>query len=549
MRLGSRGLQATFLVLLLLGGHAIAQPAAQPAAPAPAMGTIAGTATPSAAMSGSAPDAGGFDAGLTAQVLTSGLSFMAPRILDPVSVPQLTLWGLHGIAAIDPGLAVDERSGNLLLTQQDHVLLTLAVPPGTEPAPWAQATAQIMQMAWSVSAPLRAAGTLGLVQSFYDELFNHLDPYSRYVAPADADTDREHRTGDAGIGATLAWRGRALVVVSVLAGGPAAGAAIRPGEQLVSIDGQSLAGLDLDAVNARLAGQDGDDVVLGIRDWRGRRPILRSVTVTRASVPPETVFAGREGAVLTIRITGFAADTAARFLRELTLGMARRPAGLVIDLRGNRGGLLRQSVDAAGAVLADAIVSVTVGRDPQADHIFRAEGPDLTSGLPIVVLVDGRSASAAEIMAAALADQRRAVVVGSATLGKGLVQTIAPMPDGGELFVTWSRVLAPSGWPLQGLGVLPQVCTSLGEAALNQQLDDLARGQQDMEAALARHQAARAPIPPASVIALRNACPAAIGRDSDVTAARFLLDHELAYGTALAPAAAGATPPEIPATP
>ena len=82
----------------------------------------------------------------------------------------------------------------------------------------------------------------------------------------------------------------------------------------------------------------------------------------------------------------------------------------------------------------------------------------------MVVLVDGRSASAAEILAAALADQGRAVVVGSSTLGKGLVQTIAPLPDGGELFVTWSRVLAPLGWPIQGLGVLPQVCTSLGEA-------------------------------------------------------------------------------------
>ena len=92
-------------------------------------------------------------------------------------------------------------------------------------------------------------------------------------------------------------------------------------------------------------------------------------------------------------------------------------------------------------------------------------------------MVDGRSASAAEILAAALADQGRAVVVGSSTLGKGLVQTIGPLPDGGELLVTWSRVLAPLGWPIQGLGVLPQVCTSLGVDSLMRQLAELAHGQ------------------------------------------------------------------------
>ncbi len=116
-------------------------------------------------------------------------------------------------------------------------------------------------------------------------------------------------------------------------------------------------------------------------------------------------------------------------------------------------------------VLDHGVAVVTRGRDPQSNHIWSVQGGDLTGGIPIVVLVDGRTASAAEIMAAALADHGRAVVVGSATLGKGLVQTIAQLPDGGELFVTWSRVMAPLGWPLQGLGVMPQLCTSLGQAA------------------------------------------------------------------------------------
>ena len=150
-------------------------------------------------------------------------------------------------------------------------------------------------------------------------------------------------------------------------------------------------------------------------------------------------------------------------------------------------------------------------------------------------MVDGRTASAAEILAAALADRGRGVVIGSSTLGKGLVQTIAPLPDGGELFVTWSRVLAPRGWPIQGLGVLPQVCTSLGQDTLSWQLAALAQGRQTMAKALEAHRAARAPLPPAQILAIRNACPAAEGRESDLDTARLLIHDPAAYAAALLP--------------
>jgi carboxyl-terminal processing protease len=209
----------------------------------------------------------------------------------------------------------------------------------------------------------------------------------------------------------------------------------------------------------------------------------------------------------------------------------------VFDLRGNRGGLLRQAAATAETVLPHGLIATTQGRDPQSIHVFQANSQDLADGLPLVVLVDGRSASAAEILAAALSDERRAVVVGSSTLGKGLVQTVTPLPDGGELFITWSRVLAPRGWPIQGLGVLPEVCTSLGQDALDRQLDALAAGQQPMAPMLARHERARAPMPVSQILDIRNSCPAAEGRDSDLRAARFLITNPRAYETALLPPA------------
>jgi carboxyl-terminal processing protease len=151
----------------------------------------------------------------------------------------------------------------------------------------------------------------------------------------------------------------------------------------------------------------------------------------------------------------------------------------------------------------------------------------------VVVMVDGRSASAAEVVAAALADRGRGVVIGSSTLGKGLVQTITPLPDGGELFVTWSRILAPRGWPIQGLGVLPQVCTSLGQAVLDAQLAALAQGRQPMAEALQLHRAARAPLPSTQILAIRRYCPAAEGRESDLETAQWLIRDPAAYAAAL----------------
>jgi carboxyl-terminal processing protease len=153
----------------------------------------------------------------------------------------------------------------------------------------------------------------------------------------------------------------------------------------------------------------------------------------------------------------------------------------------------------------------------------------------MVVLVDGGTASAAEILAAALADRGRAVVVGSSTFGKGVVQTIDPLPDGGELFLTWSRILAPRYWPIQSLGVFPQICTSLGDAAVRRQLDALVDGRLELAQAIEAHRAARAPLSPDQIVAIRGRCPAADPREADVDLAEALVGTPASYAAALLP--------------
>ena len=475
-----------------------------------------------------------FEARLASGVYAAALGFMAPRILEQVPVPQLTIWGLRGLTALDPDLSIAVSGGALVLGQRDRILLARPLPQGDAPASWAAAAADLAAAAWLVSPATRHAGADGVIQSFFDELFNHLDPYSRYIGPVDAEEDRDRRTGQAGLGLTLARRGASVVVVEAVPDGPGAIAGIRVGDRIVAVDGEPARGGDLDAVADAISGEEGSPVSI---DWRGHDGRRHSSTLERATVPPETVFPERLGSVLLIRVTSFSRRTDQRFARGIDHALSGPTPieGIVLDLRGNRGGLLREAVTAADMLLPEGVVTITAGRDPEASRVWRSVGGTLARGIPLVVMVDGRTASAAEILAAALADRGRAVIVGSTTLGKGLVQTIAQLPNGGELFVTWSRVLAPLGWPLQGLGVLPQVCTSLGRRELDREFVDLAAGRQPMAAALALHRRARAPLPAAEVLAVRSACPAAEGRDLDLAAARFLIRNPAAYASALLP--------------
>jgi carboxyl-terminal processing protease len=505
------------LLLLLFGIPARAEPVA--------------TATP------------GWNPNIAAQVYLTALTFMAPRTLEPIALTQLTLWGLRGLTALDPALSVEARDGQLVLSSTGRVLGSVAVPTEDSAAAWVDATIALTSVAWNASAAVRKSGTAGILRGYFDELFNHLDPYSRYVPPSDAGDDRARRSGLAGAGITLIRSGNAVLVQSVIADGPAALAGIRAGDRIVAVDDQKLRGESATTVASWIAGPEDTIVEIEFRSRDGR---AHHVELLRAMVPPETIFFERVGDIQIIRITGFSRRTDARLANELQRSLAapHPPTGLILDLRGNRGGLLREAIAVADELLPAGIVATTAGRDPESSRVWRSGERQIGIDLPVVVIVDGRSASAAEILTAALADRGRAVVVGSVTLGKGLVQAIAPLPDGGELFLTWSRVLAPLGWPIQGLGVLPQVCTSLGQDALKRQLATLAEGSQPMAPAIARHRAARAPIPAAQALAIRDACPAAEGRETDLQVARYLLSHPAAYAAALLPptGSAGAAP-------
>ncbi|QDH25928.1 PDZ domain-containing protein [Neokomagataea tanensis] len=495
----------------------------------------------------------------TRDVLIAALRFLIPRTLESHSAHDFSVWGLDGLTAIDPSITIQEDPAPqphgasnteksapemaLSVLRGQTILFQRVIPAENNIQAWAALVADALHAGWHASEAIQQNGADALLQSFFDELFNHLDPYSRYLAPSFANNDRQKRVGhDGSIGVTLENSGHNVVISAINANGPAWEAGLDIGQRILSVDGHSTRSQPAEHIQTLLEGDTGTDVAL-VTSGSGRNH--NSVTLTRASVPPETVFLSHSGRYPVLKITSFSSETAeemSQYLSQLLppddditphKGHSHSIPGLILDLRGDRGGVVQQAVTTAALFLDHGIAVTTHGRYPQANHIWAVQGGDMTQGAPIVILVDGQTASASEILASALADHRRAVVVGSETLGKGLTQVIGQMPNGGELFVTWSRNQAPLGWPLQGLGVMPQICTSLGGTSLDDQIKALEHGHSLMENALHTARATRAPVSVSKILSIRNQCPAALGSDNDMEIAAAVLGSPQLYSTAL----------------
>jgi carboxyl-terminal processing protease len=265
-----------------------------------------------------------------------------------------------------------------------------------------------------------------------------------------------------------------------------------------------------------------------------------SLVLRRAHiVPPTVTYEINDGAAV-IRLSGFNQDTA-QSLGDILKTMARdarerRVKGAVLDLRANPGGLLDQAVAVADLFLRDGDIVSTLGRHPDSLQEFNASGVDLLDGLPITVLINGTSASAAEIVAAALQDRGRAVLVGTSTFGKGTVQTVMRLPNDGELTLTWARFHAPSGYTIDRLGVLPTICTSGASEDLDELVDALGKGMLKGVTDLARRRAANGPSA-AEQAFLQSVCPwqpEDRPYDVELEVAKRLLRHPALYAGALA---------------
>lgn len=298
-----------------------------------------------------------------------------------------------------------------------------------------------------------------LMQASIRGLLTDLDPHSAYLDREQSESLSEAASGAYdGIGLELVQQpDRSLLVISPIDDTPAARAGLRPGDIITAIDGKPVEADSVDAAVAILRGEPGTTVTLTV--LREGEPAPLEVPVVRATIHVTSVrMRVLEPGFAYLRIATFQADTGRDVRRKLADEMKKAPLrGLVLDLRSNPGGLLNAAVEAADALLEEGVIVSTKGRLPYADSEYAATPGDVLAGAPVVVLVDSGTASASEVLAGALRDHRRALVMGGRTFGKGSVQSVLQLDNGDAIKLTTARYYTPSGRSIQAAGIRPDI--------------------------------------------------------------------------------------------
>ncbi len=300
-----------------------------------------------------------------------------------------------------------------------------------------------------------------LIEAAIDGMLTSLDPHSSYLSPKDAAAMRVQTRGEfGGLGIEVTQEEGFIKVVSPMDGTPAAEAGIEAGDFITHVDGESVLGLTLDKAVDMMRGPVGSEIVITV--VREGEPDPFDVSIIRDTIKLTAVRSRLENKAVVLRITTFNDQTTpnlesglAKQLQEA--GGIDKIDGIILDLRNNPGGLLNQAIKVADSFLNEGEIVSTRGRNPEDGERFNATPGDLAEGKPIVVLINGGSASASEIVAGALQDHHRAIVVGTKSFGKGSVQTVMPLRNNGAMRLTTARYYTPSGRSIQALGISPNI--------------------------------------------------------------------------------------------
>src|SRR5579862_7768126 len=298
-----------------------------------------------------------------------------------------------------------------------------------------------------------------LMEGAINGMLTSLDPHSNYLNAKNFNDMKVQTRGEfGGLGIEVSMENGLVKVVSPIDDTPAAHAGLKPGDLITHLDGTPVQGLTLPEAVDRMRGPVNSDINLTIRR-EGKEPF--DVKLTRAIIKIQSVRSHLEGNNIGyIRITSFNEQTDVGLnnaLQSLKQQANDKLIGIVLDLRNNPGGLLDQAVAVAGDFIDKGEIVSTRGRRADDAQRYNAHSSDITNGLPLAVLINGGSASASEIVAGALQDHHRGVLIGSRSFGKGSVQTIIPLAGHGAMRLTTARYYTPSGRSIQALGIEPDI--------------------------------------------------------------------------------------------
>jgi carboxyl-terminal processing protease len=302
----------------------------------------------------------------------------------------------------------------------------------------------------------------GAIQGMVDALG---DEHSSYIDPDSLEEFQAQLTGTQyeGIGAYVDTTREYLTIIAPMMGSPAEKAGLKPGDQIIAIDGEDMTGIDGELVRQKVLGPAGTKVRLTIKRPGVAEPF--DVEIVRASIKSTNVIGRMErNNIAYIRLLAFGDENTIRDFREMLKKLlAEKPDGLILDLRNNGGGLLNSAIEITSEFIKDGIVAYEVYGDGRRET-FKASGKGLATEIPLIVLVNEGSASASEIVAGAIQDLGRGKLVGATTYGKGSVQVWNDLLNNqGAVRITVARWLTPNGRTIQGIGLTPDVEVQMSE--------------------------------------------------------------------------------------
>ncbi|GBQ31227.1 PDZ domain-containing protein [Acetobacter fabarum] len=298
-----------------------------------------------------------------------------------------------------------------------------------------------------------------LITNALNGMLSGLDPHSSYMTQKQYDDMMVQMKGEfGGLGLELQQQDGHIRVVSPIDGTPGFRAGIKPGDYIIAVDGHTIDGTPLDEAVKKMRGKANTKITLTLVREKTPKPI--TVTLTREIIHIDVVKSALYDRIGYLRIAQFNETTEKELLKgynTLKQQAGGKLGGLVLDLRNDPGGLLDQAVEVSSSFIRSGEIVSTRARHAKDSQRWDAHGTDITDGLPMVVLINGGSASASEIVSGALQDHHRAVLIGTRTFGKGSVQSIIPIPGNGAVRLTTARYYTPSGRSIQALGITPDI--------------------------------------------------------------------------------------------
>jgi carboxyl-terminal processing protease len=475
----------------------------------------------------------GRDLSLANRLFGVGYQDISDIYIDDLTMADLAIAGLENLTSIEPNVEVKRTGNRLVLSIAGQQKANFVMPASNDASSWGKLTATALRVGRSQSTELESASPEEVYEAVFDGVLKELDNFSRYAGRDEARENRASRDGFGGIGVRIRLVDEGVKILSVMENTPAERSGLLDNDVITNIDDEATIGLSQREVVRRLRGPLRSKVELTVA--RAGETAALGISIVRAHIVPQTVKFARRGKAAVLKVSGFNQSTSLTLREKIkfaTHEIGPDLTGFILDLRGNPGGLLDQAVAVSDLFIRQGRIVSTHGRHPDSHQYFDAEPDDVAREKPVVVLINGNSASASEIVASALQDSGRAVVVGSGSFGKGTVQTVLRLPNEGELTLTWARFHAPSGYALNGRGVLPDVCTTGNVEDAAEVLKRLRQGLLPIDRAARNRNVDEDD--KAGIEKLRSYCPARqTDPDIDIEVAQRLLEEPELFARAL----------------